>query len=239
MAKYWERIKARELRRCGESIGDIRRKLGVAKSSVSVWCRDIVLTDEQVEKLVEKDRKAGAYARMRAAESLRMERVKREAELRRCGEDKVEQISEKGLLEIGLSMYWAEGSKKDRIVSLINSDPLIIQLFIRWLQVCFGVRRERLIAVISINESHTSRLVEVQQYWMLMTGLEESQFRKPSLKKVKNKKIYANFNDHYGSLVIKVSRSTNLFYEILGCIAGLKKWVAVEYQSRRQGSSAG
>lgn len=51
MAKFKEKIQARELRRNGESIGGIGRKLGVAKSTVSLWCSDIGLSEEQIRKL--------------------------------------------------------------------------------------------------------------------------------------------------------------------------------------------
>jgi transposase-like protein len=40
-AKDWERSEARRLRAAGLSVGRIARQLGVAKSSVSVWVRDI------------------------------------------------------------------------------------------------------------------------------------------------------------------------------------------------------
>ena len=49
--KKAERDQARELRRQGLSLGEIRRQLGVAKSSVSLWVRDIELTPEQLERL--------------------------------------------------------------------------------------------------------------------------------------------------------------------------------------------
>src|SRR5437868_4690128 len=49
--KTQEKTEARELRKQGLSINDICRRLGVAKSSVSLWVRDIQLTEEQIERL--------------------------------------------------------------------------------------------------------------------------------------------------------------------------------------------
>ena len=51
MAKYNERLKARSMRNDGISIIVIARKLGISKSTISSWCRDIILTEEQFEKL--------------------------------------------------------------------------------------------------------------------------------------------------------------------------------------------
>ena len=49
MAKYKEKIEARKMRIGGISIDKIALKLKVSKSSVSLWCRNILLTPEQIE----------------------------------------------------------------------------------------------------------------------------------------------------------------------------------------------
>jgi len=52
MAKSKLKLEARELREKGESIIIISKKLGISKSTVSKWCRDIVLSEEQILKLL-------------------------------------------------------------------------------------------------------------------------------------------------------------------------------------------
>lgn len=49
--KTEQREAARELRRQGRSVNEIVRELGVAKSSVSLWVRDVELTAEQQHEL--------------------------------------------------------------------------------------------------------------------------------------------------------------------------------------------
>ena len=51
MAKSKQMLQARQLRKEGESIKVIAKKLSVSVSSVSVWCRDIELSKEQIESL--------------------------------------------------------------------------------------------------------------------------------------------------------------------------------------------
>jgi len=53
MAKSKERNRAIELRKKGESIKVIAKKIGVSKSSTSIWCRDIILSPMQIQKLHE------------------------------------------------------------------------------------------------------------------------------------------------------------------------------------------
>lgn len=48
MAKSKEKNKALKLRQQGESIKKIAKKLKIAKSTISLWCRDIELTPEQI-----------------------------------------------------------------------------------------------------------------------------------------------------------------------------------------------
>jgi transposase len=47
MAKTKEKQKAVILRKRGKSINEIAHTLGVSKSSVSTWCRDVILTESQ------------------------------------------------------------------------------------------------------------------------------------------------------------------------------------------------
>ena len=49
-----EKQKARELRSQGYSINEIKTKLNLSKSSVSLWVRDIELTDGQKKLLSER-----------------------------------------------------------------------------------------------------------------------------------------------------------------------------------------
>ena len=43
--------RARVLRKAGFAIKSIEKKLGVSRSSVSLWVRDVPLTKQQIEKL--------------------------------------------------------------------------------------------------------------------------------------------------------------------------------------------
>jgi transposase len=55
--KTEERQRARELRASGWSVKEIERHLGVSRSSVSLWVRDVQLNEEQRRRLSEKTSK--------------------------------------------------------------------------------------------------------------------------------------------------------------------------------------
>lgn len=84
MAKFEKRIKAHNLRRKGKSIKKIAEELDVAKSTVSLWCRDIVLTKLQEKRLRENQIRAGHRGRMIGAE---MNKRKKEAEIEKQESD--------------------------------------------------------------------------------------------------------------------------------------------------------
>ena len=68
MAYKKEKERALSMRHRGVSIGEIANKLGVSKSIVSLWCRNIVLNKIQIQKLIIKK---AAYSRHLREQSLR------------------------------------------------------------------------------------------------------------------------------------------------------------------------
>lgn len=54
------RLQARELRASGQSLNEISRTIGVAKSTISNWVRDIELTNVQYEELSQNQRRYAA-----------------------------------------------------------------------------------------------------------------------------------------------------------------------------------
>lgn len=221
MAKFKERILARELRENGESIRVIAKKLGVSRGTVSLWCEDIELTEEQRNKLIEDDRRGGAVGRSLAAISIRKERIKRLAEYVGKGRKLVGAVSIRDLFIAGVALYWAEGNKKNRRLLFSNSDPLMIKLWINWLYKCLSICRNDIYCQVGINQVHQYRLRDVELHWSKITGIPILNFRKASLKKVNSSKVYENPEEHFGTLNVGVRRSANLNYLILGLISGL------------------
>lgn len=221
MAKSLERIKARKLRRQGISVNKIADLLQVSKSSVSHWVRDIILDIEQLEKLRKHTIVGAERGRLRSALLQKNRRLKRIQDEINNGKRYFSKIQHSEFFTTGLALYWAEGTKKQRRVSVCNSDPKLIQLMISWLKLYFKMPVSRFRCYVGINQIHRHREEIVKKYWSEITGIPLNQFTKTSFKKVKNKKIYANFNDHYGTLTVKITEPADIYYRILGLIEGL------------------
>ncbi len=223
MAKSEKKIQARELRRNGQSIKSIARELEVSHGSVSLWCRDIVLTDEQIAAL-ESNTRDPRYGK-RLQNSLKQQgiRIEKTERLKNEGILEVGELSKRELLLVGIALYWAEGYKKDSQVGLGSSDPKMMQLYVKWLQDCFGYSVNDLMFRVSVNESHEYRIDEIINFWVGLFGIDKTNFQKSFYQKVKWQKIYEHPEDYFGVLRIRVRKSSDFLRKIHGYIAGLKE----------------
>ena len=74
MAKIKEREKALLIRSQGVSISDIARKIGVSKSTISMWCKDIVLSSEAISNISRRSESKSTESLLKYTESLRIKR---------------------------------------------------------------------------------------------------------------------------------------------------------------------
>lgn len=215
-AKDEVRRRARELREQGLDYEEIAEALGVAKSSVSVWVRDLP-TPARLN--YEECRKRSAEGARRYWEAERPVReAHREAVCRAAGAE-IGLLTARELLIAGAIAYWCEGSKNkpgrrtDRAV-FINSDPALIRFFLRFLDAA-GVPRTNLSYRVYIHE--TADVAAAQQYWLDATGAAPSQFRKPTLKRHNPRTTRTNVGESYhGCLRIDVCDSADLYRRIEG-----------------------
>src|SRR5215467_9293210 len=148
------RAKARRLREQGLAYNQIAAELGVSKSSISLWVRD----------LPRPERLSYEECCRRVAEGVRRywaaERPVREAQreaTRAAAAAEIGKLTQRELLAVGAIAYWCEGAKNkpyhrhDR-VTFTNSDPALITLFLRFLDAA-GIDRNMIIYRVYIHET--------------------------------------------------------------------------------------
>ncbi len=224
MAKFKEKNKAIQLRQCGESIGEIAKKINVSKSIVSLWCRDIKLTKKQIDILHNKMMVGSYRGRMIYLEKIRKKRKEETIKLRKKGIEEIGKISKRDIFIAGVAMYWAEGTKSPNAeeTSFSNSSPEMILCILKWFKEICGITKDRFTIQIRINQIHKNRIKEVENYWSKLTNIPLNQFTKTVLIKVNSKKVYSN-DDHYGTVRVRVRKGTQLRRKIIGWIQGLSK----------------
>ncbi len=226
MAKFEIKIKARELRRTGVSILEISRQLSIAKSTVSLWCRDIFLTEDQKETLLKNKSWAGSRGRLLGAEANRQKRENTIEQSKAWAGSLLGAMNQRDLLITGVALYWAEGSKTDRRFIFVNSDPAMILVMYQWLKDIFGIQKETFMPRISINEIHKPRIQKVLEFWSNLLELPVEQFGKPWFIKAKVNKVYDNYDTYYGILRLGMRNAAPLKYKMLaliGLLSGIAK----------------
>lgn len=221
MSKSLLYIQARQLRSKGESVKNIASKLGVTRGTASHWVRDMVLTVEQLEKLRQSSIKGAELGRLRGALVQKARRAEIITKAERDGIERLSNIKQREFLIAGIALYWGEGCKKTTRMEFCNSDPRMVKFLTLWLKECLGVKEEDIRCRVGINISHLKREAKVKEYWSNITGIPLKRFSKTSFKKVSSQKIYSNFEDHYGTLTVMVSKGATYYYKIIGLIEGL------------------
>lgn len=222
MAYSIEKKKAIKMRKNGMSIRDISRSLEMNKTTVSYWCRDIEMSDKQKLELVLKQKKASIKALLRCADARRKKRIKDTKELKEFGRKMLGAITKRDLFCIGLGLYCGEGYKNiNGEVGFTNSDERIIQFIMRWFEEIYGIKKSDFVFRISINVSHKKREKEILDFWTCTLGVLNSQFTKTSFINTQKKKLYTGEKRYYGTLRVKVRKSTSLKRKIMGSIDGI------------------
>jgi hypothetical protein len=211
------REQARELRTQGQSYNEIAARLGVSKSSVSLWVRDLPCPKRfayvHSERRLEGLRK---YNEARAAD----QRAQSAAAAAEIGD-----LTDREVLIAGAIAYWCEGSKSkpyrrssDRVV-FTNSDPGLVRFFLRFLDVV-GTQRSDLTFTVQIHEN--ADVEAAQRFWEEVTGAPSDLFGKPTLKHHNPKTTRGNVGETYhGCLRIVVRRSGELYRKIDGWASGV------------------
>ena len=152
---------ARKLRGEGLSVREIERRVGVARSSVSLWVQDVALTDAQRDYLAHAPRPGTTTRHRRLREICQAEG----REAARRGE---------ALHAIGCMLFWAEGSKMINITQITNSDAELLRLFAEFLRHYFDVPDEKFRLKCNLFADHLDRQRAIEQYWLDALELPDS-----------------------------------------------------------------
>jgi transposase len=175
--KSKQKIQARQLRVEGMSLRDISRTVGISKSTASLWCKDIKLSEEQISKLISRPENA-KYGSL----ALHLKREREKAVIREEAINEIDQIDPldlKRLKDIGTMLYWAEGGK-GKCVDITNSDPEVMRLAMLWLRKICHVPEEKFRP--SIYYHYNQNEEEIKQYWSEITQVPLEQFYKSIFK---------------------------------------------------------
>ncbi|MBI3459052.1 hypothetical protein HY061_02200 [Candidatus Azambacteria bacterium] len=186
MKSKWFELKeeAIKLRENGLSIGKIEHRLGISRSTLSDWFKNIELTSIQKKRLLKDWHDGLVKARKKAIQWHNTQKEERIREAKNQALNILENIDLKKLdiLELALAMlYLGEGAKKKVETSLGNSDPLILQFFIVALRKIYNIKTEKIKCDLYLRADQNP--LKMRRFWAKQLGLPLKNFVRINLDK--------------------------------------------------------
>jgi len=214
--------KAIKLRSGGLSYNEIRKEVHVAKSTLSLWLKDIRLKPEYRKRLYTKQ----IEILSRGSQS---QKERREREIKRILDSASNEISLPVSSEtyklFGAALYWAEGNKT-RDFAITNSDPYLILFMVRWFEKIFYIKPKNLRASLNIYSQQNEN--QIKKFWSQLTNIPLKNFGKSYIKPLN--KNYKKNNLYYGTIKLRAIKGTDLRYRSFGWVNAVLKNIEPKIQ---------
>lgn len=197
--------RARELRAQSWTLDEIATELSVAKSSVSLWVREV--------EFAPKPRQRSASAKPSSLHTAKLAQIEA---MNQWGIDQIGKLSEAAFLAAGAALYAGEGAKRDHAVNFANSDPEMIRFFCAWFRRFFDVDESRLRVRVYLHQGLD--IDAAQRFWSDLTAVPVEQFGKP-YRAVADPTIRTNKHEHGCAYVVYSCSRTHR--QIMGLIRAL------------------
>lgn len=177
MARILDRQRALDLRKKEMSYSQIKKILGVSKSTLSDWLRDYPLSKKRISEL--RGRNEKRIERFR--ETWRKKRQVRLDQFYDQAKKEYLPLTKREMFIAGLFLYWGEGSKStyDK-VCLSNSDPQVIKFTLYWLTKALEVARADIRVYLQLYKDMDQK--KITNFWSKELNISKSQFGKPYIK---------------------------------------------------------
>lgn len=188
--------KVTKLRKRGYSLKEIASRLGIAKSTASLWLRDVKLDKKARVRL----KKRGILGQYKATLTRKKKREELLRGLRRLAQKEL--IGNKGdkrMCRLVCSiLFWCEGNKNYlSCVRFTNSEPEMIKCFLYCLREGFGIDENKLRGLIHLHDYHNKE--KQIEYWSKISKIPKERFYKSYRKPNTGKRIK---KDYPGCLAI-------------------------------------
>ena len=171
--------KAILLRKKGYSYNMIKERLGISKSTLSCWFKEMPFTPNAI---AIKRIKEGPFISGARRHNERVQNIIRAKELAR---EELGEISKRDLWMIGIGLYIGEGAKTYEITRIINSDPKVIKLAIKWFKDVCNLKNANILCRIHLYPDNNIK--ECLDYWARETKLPIRNFQKTQIDYRNNK----------------------------------------------------
>jgi transcriptional regulator with XRE-family HTH domain len=179
--KSEKRLLAEQLRReQGYSYNEISEQVGVSKSTLSSWLKNIALTLEQEQRIQQRiENNQNTFVAV--ARKINKERYRRaREEAYQQGEDVASMIPDNHAVhELALAMlYLGEGDKTGNRVQIANTDPAVLGYFLWAMEELYDIERTEMSLRLNLIEAARPLESEMIKWWAGTLGCTIGQFQK-------------------------------------------------------------
>jgi Homeodomain-like domain len=180
--------KAIKLRKKGYSVNRIAKDLKKSKSTISIWVRDVELTEEQKKEL--RDKNPIFNPLLRGCGGTNVVKVfynKLREKYRKTGRELAIKNQKNTNFVAGLMLYWAEGyrSNNKSTVKFTNTQMEMVKFFLSFLKKYFNVKNSDIKISVYYHEGQRS-ITEIQNYWLANLSLNPTNLNRPYLENKRN-----------------------------------------------------
>lgn len=214
--------KAISLRRKGKSYGEINSILGIPKSTLSTWLKDLPISKEVKENNINKAKFVWSR-NITQFNKIRSEKYKiKEAEIISDYAKEIPKFSKDALFWTGLSLFWAEGGKKEKwSIHFVNSDPVIIKTMMLFFKKFCTENDKDFVFRIHLYPNIDDDKAKL--FWSKTVGINNAKFYKSQMGKSGINLGKRKINQlPYGTLHIYINNSL-LVKKIKGWLKGLSE----------------
>ena len=188
----------------------IAARLGVSPGSVHLWTKDIQISPEHTKRNL-------GRSRARFVETWREKHRKRRRGYQQQGRERARQGDP--LHMGGCLLYWAEGAKARNGVCFVNSDPMMLRYFLRFLRECFDLGTASFTIRLNVYLEEGRPIEAIEDHWLSLLDLPRSCLRGHTINHFPTSTSGRKKNRlPFGVCSLKVLKSTWLVQHIFGAI---------------------
>lgn len=220
-----DKISAIKLRKSGKSYSQISVILKVPKSTLSIWLKDVKLSNKAQTKIQLRTKTAISKLIIRNKQKTVVAQ-ERHAKIYELGKKESKKLLRDPLFLSGISLYWAEGYKRGaagskwKSLDFANADPQMIEIMVLFFTKFLHLEKTEIKIQIMLHDKKTAS--EAINFWHNVTGIPKTNFIKTccSLSRASLQKREKKLQ--YGTIHLRIN-DVNRFFRLIGWIDGLKK----------------
>jgi hypothetical protein len=166
-----------EMRRKGKSYMEISKRLGIPKSTMHYWFKDLLWSRKIKDNLTEKAVKLSRKRIKKVVKANKEKWLKWRKDFREKAKREFSMLKTNPLFVAGLMLYWGEGdSNLKNMTRITNTDPRMISLFCKFVVGILKVPKDNIRAHLTIYPDLSED--KCKRYWGKEIKLPVKQFDK-------------------------------------------------------------